>query len=296
MNLVTHTWSGRAMGTVARLIIVTDDARAGDDALRRAAEDLEATEQSLSRFRMDSELGILNREGTLAAGWRLLTAFREAASAHDWSSGLLDPRVIASLEGYGYREALPQEDLDLPSAPAPLEPANLWDWIDETGRITLPAGVRLDLAGVGKALGIGWAARHLVDHAGLLVDVGGDIVALGHDEQGEPWRIAVDHNRVIGEFSGHSLAVATSTTTLRTWTAAGRRAHHLIDPRTGAPSESGLLFATVAASSILEADLAAKLLIIEGQDALERLGEDCRAIVTDRRERTTFLEPVEVGR
>jgi thiamine biosynthesis lipoprotein len=272
-------------------LVVTDDAGAADGALNRAVLDLNETEISLSRFRSDSELCRLNRRGTLVAGRRLLEAVRAATLAYEWSGGILDPRVIGALESFGYRNSLPDGKIPSTSVPEPLEPVDMRTWMDgNTGRVRLPLGVRLDLAGVGKALGIGWAARQLAGHAGFLVDVGGDIVALGTDEREEPWRVAVDHGGVVGEFAGTFLAVATSTTTRRKWKAGGRAAHHLIDPRTGAPSQSDLLYATVAAPTILEADLAAKLLIIEGKKAAERLDPSYRIVVTDRDGRTELLE------
>jgi thiamine biosynthesis lipoprotein len=164
-------------------------------------------------------------------------------------------------------------------------------WIEEeTGRITLPFGTRLDLAGVGKALGIGWAALRLAGrHAGILVDVGGDMVALGYDGQGESWRIAVKHGEVVGEFEGTPLAVATSTITRRAWKVGGKAAHHLIDPRTGEPSEGEFAYATVTAPTILEADLGAKLLILEGRGAMRRFGKGFRAVVTNREGNTEYL-------
>jgi FAD:protein FMN transferase len=159
-----------------------------------------------------------------------------------------------------------------------------------TGRISLPVGTRLDLAGVGKALGIGWAALRLAGrHAGVLVDVGGDMVALGCDEHSEPWRVAVNHGEVVGQFEGSPLAVATSTTTRRAWRAGEKAAHHLIDPRTGEPAEGEFAYATVAAPTILEADLAAKLLILEGRRAMSRFGEGFLAVVTDGEENTKYL-------
>jgi thiamine biosynthesis lipoprotein len=100
----------------------------------------------------------------------------------------------------------------------------------------------------------------------------------------------VDHDGLVGGFEGTALAVATSTTRLRSWRAGGREAHHIMDPRTGAPSESDLAYATVAAPSILEADLAAKLLIIEGRRAARSIGGSCRIVVTDRKGETTSLE------
>ena len=48
MNLTTLTWEGHVMGTEARLLIVTNDPKAGHEALVRAARDLETTEKTLS--------------------------------------------------------------------------------------------------------------------------------------------------------------------------------------------------------------------------------------------------------
>jgi thiamine biosynthesis lipoprotein len=153
----------------------------------------------------------------------------------------------------------------------------------------LHPGVRFDLAGVGKVLGIGWAAMHLANHVGLPVDVGGDVLALGTDEEGELWRALAVHETVVGQFSGSSLAVATSTTKKWAWTAAGEEAHHLIDPRNASPCYGELSYATVAAPTILAADLIAKLLVIDGKAAVDRFDERYRAVLTDRRERTEVL-------
>ena len=290
LKLSARSWEDRIMGTDARLVVVTDDPADGHRALVRAAGDLQATEKALSRFWDHSDLSRLNRSGTAVAGERLLNAFRESVRAYEWSGGLLDPRVILPLETFGYGKGVPDGDVGEVPPTGPLPPVNMSSWVGESGRISLPPGTRLDLAGVGKALGVGWAAAHLTGHAGLLVDVGGDVVALGTDEAGEPWNVAVMHHEPVGQFSGNSLAVATSTTRKRAWAAGGQKAHHLIDPRTGAPSQGDLAYATVAAPTILEADLMAKLLIIEGKSAFERLGrEGLRAVVTDGQDRTEVL-------
>lgn len=270
------------MGTHVRLKVVTGDPAAGDAALRHAVEDLNITEGRLSRFMEDSALSRLNRLGMAPHDARLLAAVEKSIDAYEWSGGLLDPRIIDSLERFGYREGVPSGDVGEVEPLGMLPSVDMRTWIGESGRVSLPPGVRLDLAGVGKALGIGWAAMCLAEHEGLLVDVGGDVVALGSDESGEPWTVRVMHEEPVGQFSAGTLAVATSTTRRRAWTAGGEEAHHLIDPRTGAPSAGDLAYATVAAPTILEADLAAKLLILEGPSALERFDDGYRAITTDR--------------
>ena len=177
--------------------------------------------------------------------------------------------MIVPLENFGYREGVPAGDVGGVRPAEPLTPVDMSGWVEESGRISLPSGVRLDLAG----------------HAGMLVDVGGDIISLGTDERGEPWRVSIMHQGPVGQFSGNSLAVATSTTRKRAWTAGGEEAHHLIDPRTGAPSRGDLAYATVA-PTILDADPAAKLLIIEGRAALMRLDDRFKVVVTNREGRT----------
>jgi thiamine biosynthesis lipoprotein len=63
-------------------------------------------------------------------------------------------------------------------------------------------------------------------------------------------------------------AVATSTTMRRRWmTSDGNFAHHLIDPRTGLPSESDLASVTVVGSSVAEAEVQAKVLLLLGRRA-----------------------------
>jgi hypothetical protein len=77
------------------------------------------------------------------------------------------------------------------------------------------------------------------------------VIALGTDERGEPSNVSIMHRGLVGGFSGNSLAVAAPT--------------------------------------ILEADLAAKLLIIEGKAALARFDDRFKAVVTDREDRTELL-------
>src|SRR3954452_13186018 len=104
--------------------------------------------------------------------------------------------------------------------------------------------------------------------------VAGDgFVAAGGD-------VAVRGAAVVGLPGGGSLTLgdgglATSGTTHRRWLRDGEVQHHLIDPRTGRPSESPWSEVTVAAGSCLEADVAAKaafLLSDDGPDWLDERG------------------------
>jgi thiamine biosynthesis lipoprotein len=58
--------------------------------------------------------------------------------------------------------------------------------------------------------------------------------------------------------------MATSTTLRRAWARDGRRAHHLIDPRTGRPVQGELVGVTVVAPTATMAEVLAKSAIVSG--------------------------------
>ena len=67
-------------------------------------------------------------------------------------------------------------------------------------------------------------------------------------------------------------AVATSNVLKRRWKHEGQWQHHLIDPRTGSPSQSTVVAATVVAKTTVEAEVWAKTLCILGiEEGLELL-------------------------
>jgi thiamine biosynthesis lipoprotein len=58
--------------------------------------------------------------------------------------------------------------------------------------------------------------------------------------------------------------VATSGRDFRRWTHDGVPQHHILDPQTRQPAETDVLAATVIAPSALEAEAAAKAVLIQG--------------------------------
>ncbi|HZC29972.1 MAG TPA: FAD:protein FMN transferase, partial [Gaiellaceae bacterium] len=67
--------------------------------------------------------------------------------------------------------------------------------------------------------------------------------------------------------------LATSGIASRRWRRGGAEQHHLIDPRTGAPSDSPWEVVTVSGASCLDADVAAKAAFLLGADGPDWLDE-----------------------
>jgi FAD:protein FMN transferase len=76
---------------------------------------------------------------------------------------------------------------------------------------------------------------------------------------------AVDaHGQVVALREG---GLATSSTTVRRWRAGQVEAHHIVDPRTGAPAEECWRTVSVAAPSCVRANTAATAAVVLGSHA-----------------------------
>ncbi|MEO5363287.1 MAG: FAD:protein FMN transferase [Magnetococcus sp. DMHC-8] len=118
---------------------------------------------------------------------------------------------------------------------------------DHTRQIRLKsASVGLDLGGIAKGYAVDQAIAVLrqegVDNA--IVDAGGDLRVIG-SKGGEPWRIGLQHPRQTDQVAAVSLlqgdmAMMTSGDYERFFLHEGQRYHHIMDPGTGTPAQSGL--------------------------------------------------------
>lgn len=255
-----------AMGTEIELLV---DASSADAALDAAELEFHRLEALLSRFREDSELSRLNRDGSLAAGPDLRRVVELALVARERSGGRFDPTVHDALVAAGYDrsfELVPSATDTYPGLSMEMDmDVHVQDSMDihvEPDRIRLAAGVRIDLGGIGKGYAAERAAEILATAGPCLVNAGGDVAT-----RDGAWPIGVETSAdpLTLELSGSS-GLATSGRDRRRWRRDGRELHHLIDPRTGAPAETDLLRVTVVAADAIEAEVAAKSLFLAGAE------------------------------
>ncbi len=273
MREFTHRF--QAMGTDIGLWLWQAEEQVTRSALVETEHFFRQTEARLSRFQSESELSQLNR----AAGQPFIASellFQLVETALKWrarSGGIFDPTVLKALMAYGYDRSFetmtPSIERGVNSFPnASLTPAQVK--LNRAQRcITLPQGVGLDLGGIAKGWTIQQAGQTLGRLGPALVDAGGDIVCVGAPPTGSTWQIGVsDPHHPDTESALLTLkdeAVATSSLARRCWLYQGAPAHHLIDPRTGAPALTDLISVTVIAPCLPEAEIHAKVALILGQ-------------------------------
>jgi len=232
-------------------------------------------EQSLSRFRFDSELVRLNAN---PGEWRpvsqtLWDVLQASLQAAEHSQGLITSAILPALETAGYTRSFNQMDSSMQTERIALEAPAVTDMGAiqlnvESRSVWLPPGMQLDFGGVAK----GWAAhqamRRLQDAGPVLVNAGGDISISSPRQNGETWTIGVidpeGEDHLIEMLYLDQGAVATSGRDYRRWMQNGRWQHHIIDPRTNLPAATDLLSATVIAQTAMQAEMAAKMVFILG--------------------------------
>ena len=268
----------RAMGSTITALIEAGTP-AAEAALARLPRQFERWEQTLSRFRPDSELNRLNRAGgqPFRVSPTLWAVLKSALCAAQESNGLVTPALLAALEDAGYDrsfELLAEMATPLPALHRRLHqsPELTAIQLDRRRRaVTLPPGLRLDLGGIAKGWAATRAARELAAFGPALVDAGGDIAVQGRRIERRPWPVGVadplHEGALLGVVQMADGAVATSGRDYRRWMQGGRWLHHILDPRTGQPAQSAVLTATVTAPDGPAAEMAAKCALILGPDA-----------------------------
>ena len=251
----------------------------------RAAECLTAVcaavdrlEQALSRFLPDSDISRINRSAGVQCKVVSADTYEVLAESSRFShacQGCFDVTIgpLVALwqrnkeagrppDASGIRQVLPLvNDQDL--------------LLDARQR---PAGLRkvgqsVDLGGIGK----GFTADRIVQVyreygiASAYSNLGGNVATVGTKPDGSPWHIGIQHprheNDVLGAVSVVNQTVVTSGDYQRYFTdSEGKRHHHILDPRTGYPAESGLISVSIVSDSSLAADALSTAVFVAGME------------------------------
>jgi len=130
------------------------------------------------------------------------------------------------------------------------------------------------------ALAKGWAVELAADSVqdmgaeGVLLNIGGNVRALGHRGDGSPWRVGVQdpanlsgqESLTVANLSG--LSLVTSGDYQRSYTVDGRSYHHIIDPETLMPAEHYRQVTVITEDSGLADALSTALFVMPLEEGL----------------------------
>ena len=212
----------------------------------------------LTRFDTHSELSVLNRR---AGEWvevspDMESVLQAALEAFTQSLGLVNIAVLPSMLAAGYIRTLAEGTSEVALAEAHPLPSLRSVLEIRAGEARVARGAGIDLGGIAK----GWMADRLCTVLGpnCVVNLGGDLFAAGDGPRGGGWPVGFAGSTLLLRNQG----AATSSVRRRRW----GDVHHLIDPRTGLPSRTGLEEVSVVGATGLDAEIAAKTALLLGPD------------------------------
>ena len=245
-----------------------------------AAREAQRIEQKFSRYRTDNAIHEINH----AAG-RPIRVDEEtghlldyAATCWELSGGLFD---ITS--GVLRRVWRFDGGSKVPSRRAVEECLQHVGWQRVAWRervLTMPAGMEIDLGGIGKEYAVDRAAGLIAARtaSSFVVNFGGDLYAAGLRRGGDTWRVGIDDPARTGRAALYRLDVAraglaTSGDARRFVRWQGKRFGHILNPKTGWPVAGAPRSVTVVARTCLEAGTLSTLAYLQGPEARAFLEE-----------------------
>ncbi len=266
--------SGATMGTTYRVVYLYKENR---DFKKGVDSVLRVFNQSLSTYIEDSEISRFNTEDSVRFSlpyfYPVLEASREVYESTD---GAFDPTVgpLVNAWGFGPEGATRKDSAEIK------ELLKLVDFtlvnFDSMGARKVHPGVRLDFSAIAKGYGVDVVTAYLQSEgiSDMLVEIGGELVARGRNENGELWRVGVSQPDEEGKaeelYSIIALddqALATSGNYRNFYEVDGQKFSHTISPFTGYPVRHGLLSATVLAADCMRADAYATAMMVMGTEA-----------------------------
>lgn len=265
-----------AMGTVLRITLTGLSGEEADRAVAAAIVEVDRLENLLSTWKPESDLSKLNREASkdwVVPKEETFTILRMSLRYSRLTDGAFDVTAGPLIRLWGFhdrREHQPpsQEEIARTKESVGFEKIE----IDEQKKAVRYAaeGMEVDFSAVAKGYAVDTVCavlRKLGIKSGL-VDLGGNIFAVGVPPGRDTWRIAVRDprsNSSIGTLRITEKGVASSGQYVRYIEYGNRKYGHIVDPRTGVPAE-GILGTTIVAPDAITADILSTSTFVLGLD------------------------------
>ena len=279
----------------------------GEDGVQAARDAVNRLDGLLSRTDPDSQISQLNAhagDGTAVAvdpDTAELLSFAQSVS--QLLPGDFDVTIAPVMDAWGFTTEARHvpSAAELSAALALVDGSQLEVDADNATARLLQAGMEVDLGAVAKGFAAGKAEEALRE-AGVeraTIDLGGNVTVIGTRPDGNPWRVAVKDPQNTDSYlcvlELEDVTLSTSGGYERYFEEGGVRYHHIIDPKTGYPADSGLQSVTVVTANHVLADALSTALFVAGEEAIDfwRGREDIELVLCTDDNRVVVTEGLE---
>ena len=271
------TESYTLMGSAFELTVVTHDKAEAQEHIATAKNEIERIELLISSWDSNSETSSINQNAGIKPIkvskelWDLIDRSQQISKITSGAFDLTFAAVDQIWKFDGSEAVMP--DADLIQASVSKIGYNQVQLNKEQSTVFLPQkGMKISFGAIGK----GYAAdraKQLLEARGVvggIINASGDISTWGTQPDGSPWTIGIvnpmNKEKVFSWFSLEHKAVVTSGNYEKFIHINGKRYSHIIDPRTGIPS-NGIISCTIFASKAELADALATATFVMGVES-----------------------------
>lgn len=286
------------MGTSVSVELWHDDAVVGERLVAEVIAEYRRIDQLMSTYREASEISRVNREGAIGPimiSEELYDLVARSLEISGRSDGAFDISYESVGYLYDYRARRQPDSAEIAEALPGIDYQSIALDPDRSTIEFARPGMRINLGGIAKGYAVEraaqWLVRHGVTHA--VLNAGGDTRVLG-DRRGQPWVVGIRNPRseedVVTRIPLVNEAISTSGDYERFFEENGERVHHIINPRSGRPTEE-LMSVTVIGPDAVLTDALSTTVFVLGLDrglVLIETYPDYEAIVINRRGELRF--------
>lgn len=267
-DMAEHSESFFAMDTYMTFTAYGTDAEpailAAEDKIREMEELWSVTDKNSDVYAVNHSSG-----QTVTVDWKTAELLSYALDMAEETNGALEPTIYPVLTAWGFTTGENR-------VPAETELAELlekvgYDKVElNNDQIQMEPGGMIDLGAVGKGYAGDEAAQILRERGitAALLDIGGNIQAIGTKPDGSDWRVGLKDpfsGGVLGIIQVSDVAVVTSGNYERFFIGEDGKVYgHIIDPATGHPVENGIASVSVIASEGKLCDALSTALFVMG--------------------------------
>ncbi len=257
------------------------------DAPKIVFAEIRQVENLLSKYKEDSEVGKLNQLGKLKVSPDTLYVLRKAKEFWQLSDGAFDITVGPLIDLWGFTDKkyrLPgREEIEKTLNTVGFDKI-IFNISDNVVKFKLP-GMKIDLGAIAKGYAVDCAVKKLKERGikNCLINAGGQVYCLG-GKFGQPWNIAMraPRNKDFWDYLKlKDKAVATSGDYEQYFISKQKRYAHIFNPKTGYPSDTGIISVTVIAPDGLTADALSTSIFVLGKDKGLKLAEKFKDVTVE---------------
>ena len=282
---------GKTMGTSYSIRIVPSiDLQINKEEIQFGLDSLlSEIDRQMSTYRLDSEISIfnsLNKNEAIHISDEFAIVLKRAIYWGEITKGAFDVSVLPSI--LLWRKGKPDREYpDQWEPPTDLESVMEMVKVDfkkinlnRNNLIKSFLDQMIDLNAIAKGWGVDQLFEYMRD-AGMknfMVEIGGEVRTIGKNNKGFHWKIGID-KPMIGTVPGEQIYSVVSISNQAMATSGNYRNFkeyenvpysHIINPRTGRPTQSNIASVTVVAPNCMDADaLATALNVMEVEEGLE---------------------------